>query len=125
MAKRAQVQPDWLDDLLLKWGRNLDSRSSFPTICPMFRERVGQVARSYEPTGYCEADYRQLEKAIERLEKRHLYVLKMYYKPWTLKEMRGCLVVEYGLVTERTWRNWLHEAAACLVADMERQKQAA
>lgn len=124
MAKRATVQPDWLDDLLLRWARNFESRSGFATICPMFRERIGKPARSYEPTGYCGADYRQLEIALKGLSDRHLLVVTMYYKPWTAKDIEPILMTEFG-VTDRTLRNWLHEAAACLVADMEKQREAA
>lgn len=125
MAKRAQVQPAWLDDLLLMWARRLPGRLGFASICPMFRERVAQPARSYEPTGYCDADYRQLEIAIGRLQERHRLVLTMYYKPWFADAAQADLKAKFGIVTDRTWRNWLHEAASFLVADMDKQKQAA
>jgi hypothetical protein len=125
MAKRAQVQPAWLDDLLLMWSRRFDVKLGFASICPMFRERVAQPARSFEPTGYCDADFNQLEAALGRLNDRHKLVLVMYYKPWRRKDAEAMLLAKFGQVTDRTWRNWLQEAAACLVADMERQKEAA
>lgn len=125
MARRAQVQPDWLDDMLLMWARRLPGRLGYPAICPMFRERVAQPARSYEPTGYCNADFSQLEAALGRLNDRHKLVLVMYYKPWAMEDAKAKLVQDYGTVTDRTWRNWLHDAAAALVADMEKQKEAA
>lgn len=123
MPKRATVQPDWLDDMLFKWGQRLPTRG-YPSVCPQFRERMGSPARSYEPTGYGDEDFRQLEAAIDRLDTRYRLVITAYYKPWTAKDIFDTLKGEYS-VTERTMRNWLHDAARLIAADMDKQQEVA
>lgn len=121
MAKRSTVEPLWLDDMLVIWGmRSVRDKLGYPAISPMFRERVGRPARSYEPTGYCGADFDQLQAAIDSLMPKHKLVIMRCFKPWS----RMAVEVElrqYG-VTERTWVNWLHEAAGLLAAHMDRMR---
>jgi hypothetical protein len=121
MARRSTVEPRWLDDMLVIWGmRSVRDKLGFPAICPMFRERVGQPARSYEPTGYCGSDFDQLQAAIDALMPRHKMVIARCFKPWTRLIMEEELQ-KFG-VSERTWVNWLHEAAAIIAADMDLMK---
>jgi hypothetical protein len=124
MSKRAAVKPEWLDAILLSWGRaRVPGVLGFPSESFMFKERVPTPARSYEPTGFCAIDYSELEAAIQRLDRKHQLVLVRCYKPWT------SLVIEdelrkYYTVGERTWCNWLHEAASLVSTDMLRAEDA-
>ena len=121
MSRRSTVEPRWLDDMLVIWGlRSVRDKLGFPPISPMFKERVGRPARSYEPTGYCGSDFDQLQAAIDALMPRHKLVIVRCFKPWA----RDAVEVElrqFG-VSERTWVNWLHEAAALVSADMDKMK---
>lgn len=120
MARRSTVKPDWLDDMLVIWGlRDVRSALGFPPISPMFRQRVGTPARSYEPTGYSDVDFDQLQTALDRLETKHKLVIMRCFKPWTARAVEDELRRLYD-VSERTWVNWLHEGAGLLAADMER-----
>lgn len=121
MSKRSTVEPRWLDDMLVIWGyRTVRDKLGFPSISPMFRERMGTAARSYEPTGYCGQDFDQLQTAIDALMPRHKLVVVRCFKPWARQAVEEELQ-KFG-VTERTWVNWLHEAAALIAADMDRMK---
>lgn len=121
MTRRATVDPVWLDRLLVGWGmRAVREALGFPPISPMFKERIQQKAESYEPTGYCWQDYTDLETAIDGLDMKYRLVLTRCYKPWTAKAMEAELDSFYG-VTDRTWRNWLHEAASILAAKLARK----
>jgi hypothetical protein len=124
MARKATVQPVWLDALLIAWGMSrVRAALGFPSESFMFKERIPSPARSYEPTGFCATDYRELEAAIERLEEKHQLVLIRCYKPWAARDVEAMLGERYD-VGDRTWRNWLHDAAALLAADMGRQQAA-
>jgi hypothetical protein len=123
MAKRAQVQPDWLDDMLRIWGKTSDKQTGWYGINPMLKSGIPTKAASYEPTGYCAHDFRQLEKAMESLEHRHKVVLVMHYKPAAVRaaeeELKG-----YGM-PRSVWIKWLHEAASLLAAKMGAMSDAA
>lgn len=120
MSRRATVEPAWLDAMLRAWGlHRVREALGFPSISPMFRERIPSQARSYEPTGYCRQDFTDLEEAIDSLDMKYRLVLTRCYKPWTATAMETELRAFFP-VTERTWRNWLHEAATQLTAKMLR-----
>lgn len=120
MAKRSTVRPDWLDDMLVIWGmRDVRSSLGYPPICPMFRERTEQPARSYEPTGYTGYQIDKLGECIDRLEVKHRLVIMRCFKPWTAKAIEDELRTLYD-VSERTWVNWLHDAARLVASDMDR-----
>lgn len=121
MSKRATVKPEWLDAMLVAWGMaGVRQALGFAAISPMFRERIPTPARSYEPTGFCGQDWRDLEAAIEALDDKHQLVLIRAYKPWAARDVESILAERYQ-VGERTWRNWLHEAADQLSASMTRK----
>lgn len=123
MAKRATVNPRWLDELLSIWGRTSDKHTGWYGVNPMLKSGIPMPAVSQEPTGYCAMDFRQLESAIESLELRHKLVLVRCYKPWTARavedELKG-----YGM-PQRVWVDWLHEAASLIESHMSRALDAA
>lgn len=120
MSKRATVEPAWLDAMLVAWGRiKVQQALGYPTESFMFKERVPMQAASHEPIGYCAIDFKELEAAIERLDEKYQLVVIRCYKPWTAVAIEAELRERFD-VTERTWRNWLHDAAALILADMRR-----
>ncbi len=120
MSRRATVQPYWLDAMLRNWGlRTVRAALGFPPVSPMFKERIPQQAQSFEPTGYCGQDFRELEEAIDSLDMRYRLVLTRCYKPWTAHAMETELDA-YFPADVRTYQRWLHEAAAQLANKLRR-----
>jgi hypothetical protein len=118
MSRRCTVQPPWLDAMLVAWGRHTVLEAlGYAPVSPMFKERVAAPARSYEPTGFCGQDWRDLEAAIDRREEKHKLVILRAYKPWTAGEVEIILKSRYA-VTERTWRNWLQEGASLIASEL-------
>jgi hypothetical protein len=109
--------------MLVQWGtRSLREQSNalgYPRICVMLKDGIPTSTPYYEPNEISKADYDQLQASIERLERKHQLVLIRAYRPWRAKEMEDELSVY--TVTSRTWLNWLHDAAALLLASMNRQ----
>ena len=79
----------------------------------MLAEGIPTRAESREPMGYSEDDFDDLQKAIDKLERKHHLVLVRCYRPWRAKEIE--IELRMYEVAERTWLRWLHEAAARLV----------
>lgn len=129
MAQHFRMEPRWLDDLLTLWIRHRLREATrglgFPSVNASCKENIPTQAESYEPTGYCGQDFRDLETAWEKLEHRHQCALKMVYMPWTRDAMQWEMSESYGQRTERTYRNWAHEAMAELASKMDRIKEAA
>lgn len=117
MPKRATVQPDWLDDMLSVWGRKSDTIRGWYAVNPTLRSGIPSAPASFEPTGYCRVDFRQLEEAIEALEHRHKVLLVMNFKPYLQKEAEAQMKC-YGM-PRIVWGKWLHEAAAILASRLE------
>lgn len=124
MARRATVEPRWLDSLLCKWGvRHLKEESGslgYPRKSPMFRDRVAIAACSFEPTGVAPWELDQLDEEINKLDRHHILALVRCYRPWSALHIQA----EMGAyqVSDRTWQRWLHDAAALLRAKMERKQ---
>jgi hypothetical protein len=130
MAKRATVDPAWLDAMLLSWGRiKVRDALGYPSESFMFKERVPSPARSFEPTGYSGQDFRELEAAMDRLMTQHKYAILHCYKPWTVESVRDAYAQEFGIfwntdAGKKKIQRLLHEAAAVLADDMDRQETA-
>lgn len=125
MSRRATVEPAWLDAMLVAWGMiRVRQALGFPSESFMFKERIPSPARSYEPTGYCGADFRDLETAMDALELPHKYAILHCYKPWTAESVRDAFSSEFGIhwATEggkRKVQRLLHEAAAIIRTRMD------
>lgn len=116
MSRRASVQPQWLDSMLMKWGRTMPALRGWYTMSPMFK---GSIPEKPVEKGAWELgpnDFDDLCQAIDKLEPKHRAVVFLYYKPWTAETQREVLL-PYR-VSERTWRNWLKDAAVLLEASM-------
>lgn len=118
MSRRAAVEPRWLDSMLTKWGRTMPALRGWYAMSPMFKGSIPNkpIERgAWELTG---ADFDDLTTAIDTLDPKFRAVIYLYYKPWTAETQREILL-PYR-VTERTWRNWLHEAASQIESQMGR-----
>lgn len=126
MSKRATVEPAWLDSMLMQWGRiKVREALGYPTESLMFKERVPSQARSYEPTGYCGADFSALEAALETLGTQHKYAILHCFKPWTAESVRDAFASEFGIHWcsdggKRKIQRLLHEAAELIRAHMDK-----
>lgn len=116
MSRRASVEPRWLDSMLSKWGRTMPALRGWYTMSPMFKGAIPERPIERGAWELTPADYDDLVAAIDALEAKHRAVIYLYFKPWTAETQRGVLE-PYG-VTERTWRNWLKDAAAIIEASM-------
>jgi hypothetical protein len=109
--------------MLAQWGiwcmyRDLGGMG-YPRICPMLKEGIPSTARSYEPTGVAPWELEVLDKEIAALEDKHRLVIMRCYRPGMIRAVEEHLTA-MGTV-ERTWRRWLHEAAAILAGKVERK----
>lgn len=106
--------------MLWQWGiRSLKMESGglgYPRVCPMLKEGIPTQARSFEPTGIAPWEMDMLEKAIDQLEWKYKLVLMRSFRPWMARTVEQELEA-LGTV-DRTWRRWLHEAAAILAQKM-------
>ena len=118
MARKPELHPAWLVGLLHQWAsrrRAEESRNvGWYKVCPMLKEGIPQRAESFEPTGYSGHDFRQLEAAMQPLDKRYLTAVVRYVRP---ERARG-LDAEYGYSTD-TWLRYLKAGLADLDAKME------
>lgn len=111
--------------MLIAWGMiRVRQALGFPSESFMFKERIPSPARSYEPTGYCAADFRDLEAAMATLGIQHKYAILHCYKPWTAESVRDAYATEYGIVWstdggKKKIQRLLHEAAGLLRAHMD------
>lgn len=122
---RKELEPRWLVGLLNQWARydakQLDKGLGFPSTCPMLRDGIPVRARSYEPTGYGDADMRDVHQAVERLNIRYRCAVMRYYRPWSRQAIDG----EWGAVHANVWAKWLHEAMREMESDLVRLRDAA
>lgn len=126
MAKRLEIKPDWLHRLLLAWAKRAIKQGSgplgYPSVCPMFSERVQAPQGSREPWDLTGDDLNEVALAIAELESKHRLAITRAYKPWTIPAISN-EVAAYG-VTDRTWTRWCHEAALQLGRKLERKTEA-
>lgn len=123
MAKRAMVQPRWLDGLLLKWGRTLPGCRGWYTVSPMLQSGIPASKPDYEPWDLQPKDFDDLVVALARLEdhdKRWFQAIRRAYKPHCARDAEEQLAPY--CVSDRSWRNWVHEGAAWLEREMSKAR---
>lgn len=123
MSKRAFIEPHWLDRLLHSWAlhsiKGSSSALGFPGVSSMFKERVQFKQGSKEPFQLTQDDYNDVSLAVSELSHKHRLAITRAYKPWTIKAIADEFVVYR--VTDRTWRNWCHDAARELAGKLARR----
>lgn len=102
--------------MLMKWGRTMPALRGWYTMSPMFKGSIPDKPVERGAWELTPNDFDELAAAIDALEPKYRAVVFLYYKPWTVEEQRSILL-PYR-VSERTWRNWLHEAAAQIESHM-------
>lgn len=89
MARRPDLQPEWLCSLLVNWGRHEFHSGSrmlgYPSICPMLKTGIPSQARSFEPTGYTMQDWSEVEAAIAELPQPQQLAVVRYCMPWRIQ----------------------------------------
>jgi hypothetical protein len=79
----------------------------------MLKEAIPQRAESFEPTGYSGYDVRQLDAAMNLIDKRQLAAVVRYVMP---EKARG-YDIEYSYSTD-TWLRYLRAGLLSLDAEM-------
>lgn len=118
MSRRATVNPDWLDRLLVRWGlRSLDDDGGgWPSVCPMLRDGIPTGrAGSADPFNFGSEDFEALERAIQALPEPQRLAITRAYKPWTAPSIDALMPA----LTD-TWLKRLKAAALTLAAAMAR-----
>ena len=124
MSRRGDsLQPRWLVSLLVVWGRReaYGRELGWYGVSPMLKAGIPIQARSYEPTGYADGDYAELEACLKRLEdsnRRQLLAVIRYCKPWTAR----AIDIEHPLDTD-TWLYHLKRGLAQLSTMMEESRR--
>ena len=120
MARKPTLGPDWLTGLLVQWGlRQLHSQSKglgYYSVNPMLRDGIPQPARSHEPTGYSDEDFRELECAIGLLPLEQQLAIARYCMPWRIR-----MIDEANPAHQTTWLYRLKQGLAVVAANMERK----
>lgn len=121
MPKPARLGPDWLTDLLYRWGKSQLDRSSkgigYYTVNPMLRDGIPQPAASHEPTGYSGQDYRDLERAVAELETIQQLAIARFCMPWRIRMIDA----EHEYMTTRRWLVELRAALELIDSAMSRK----
>lgn len=120
MARKPNLGPDWLTDMLVQWGKyQLRGQSKclgYYTVNPMLRDGIPQPARSHEPTGYSEQDFSQLEAAVGLLPTEQQLAIARYCMPWRIR-----MIDEANPAHQTTWLYRLKQGLAVVAAAMERK----
>jgi hypothetical protein len=126
MAKRSFIEPHWLDRLLHSWALH-SIRSGgplgYPSVSPMFMGRVQIKKGSREPFELNQDDYNDVSIAVAELAHKHRLAITRAYKPWAAASINAEMAVYQ--VSDRTWRRWVHEAAAELAGKLSRRVDSA
>ena len=103
MARRPQLEPAWLIGLLNAWARHSHKDHTrglgWYSASPMLKGGIPVRARSYEPMGYCEADYTAVYEALQGLDLMPRMAVGRYFKPWA----RSAIEAEF----QRSADQWL------------------
>jgi hypothetical protein len=122
MARKPQLEPRWLIGLLNQWAlRSLHGQSrclGYYTISPMLRDGIPVQARSYEPTGYGDADFLDAQGAINGLALMRRLAVMRYFKPWAKANIDS----EFKRDND-TWMYHLRQALMELEIELDRKRQ--
>ena len=115
MSRRATVQPDWLDRMLIQWGLStLRAQRGWYSVNPMLKAGIPRPTVAPDLWDITPGDYRELEAHIRALEEQHQAAILRAYRPWTARTIEEL----HPAATAGAWHRWLHAAAQRLVAQM-------
>lgn len=87
-----RLEPEWIGELVSMAAKDdwSDATSSldYPTVSPMFRKLMPEMAESDDVTGYSSAEMRACKAAIEWLSQNHpeeYAALAWEFQPWKRK----------------------------------------
>lgn len=120
MSRKPTLEPRWLVGLLSAWARRTsrDKGLGYPTLCPMLKDGVPGRVRSYEPTGYGDADLKDIDQAVSQLDVMRRLAVMRYFKPW----MARAIDAEVKRDTD-TWLYHLKLALAELAQVLDRKRE--
>lgn len=117
MSRPAALEPRWLVGLLNAWAKRSMSEQTrglgWHSICPMLQSGIPGRARSYEPTGYSDADHVATLHAVNLLPMEQRMAVARYFKPWA----KASIEAEFRL-SDDTWMRRLREAMAFLESEL-------
>jgi len=120
MSRKPTLEPRWLVGLLHQWAmRSLHSEDrglGYPSICAMLKDGIPGRVHSYEPTGYGDADFKDIDNAVAQLTLMRRLAVSRYYKPWTVRAIDA----EIGRDTD-TWLYHLKQAMTVLAKELDRK----
>lgn len=107
--------------MLVRWGTAgpYNALLGYYRVNPMLRSGIPTTSEVQDPFEVSPQEMERLDKAIQELEERYKLVIIRAYMPWKAKSVEGILS-SMG-TCDRTWRRWLHEAAAGLASKMQRE----
>jgi len=124
MSKRFDVYPSYMGNLLRDWARRLFVESmyrvtrGYPSKTAFIALRVDGQAREVPLWNSTPEELDTLDRFINQLETRHVMALNWAFVSHRERSSETWLM-STGTVS-RTWRRWVHEAAAELHGKWER-----
>jgi hypothetical protein len=120
MSRRPELEPRWLIGLLNQWALRISRDQAkglgYYTINPMLRDGIPGRVRSYEPTGYSDVDFLDVQNAVEQLDVMRRLAVMRYFKPWS----RNAIDAEVSRDPD-TWMYHLRIALERLQVDLQRK----
>lgn len=118
---KPQLEPGWLVGLLNQWAlRSVREQSrsiGWYGINPMLKDGIPVRARSYEPTGYGDADFKDINNAVFQLDYMRRLAIVRYFKPWA----RAAVDAEIARDND-TWMYHLKIAMETLARQLDRDR---
>lgn len=125
MSRKPTLEPRWLVGLLNAWARRTSREKGlgYPTLCAMLKDGIPGRVRSYEPTGYGDADLKDIDQAVSQLDVMRRLAVMRYFKPWMARAIDA--EYSYAASVPNMWATLLREALAMLETKLARLKEGA
>lgn len=122
MPRQPDLQPLWLVSLLVNWGRHVRRRElgglGYYSVNPMLKDGIATPARSYDPTGYTDGDWRSVDQTILKLQPVHQVAIIRYVMP----EKAVAIQAEWGYSSD-SWLRHLRSAFVLFQGHWEREAE--
>lgn len=120
--RKPALEPRWLVGLLNSWAiRSLYGQTKglgYYRVNPMLKDGIPGQARSYEPTGYSDVDYKDAETAINQLDLMRRLAVMRYFKPWAKANIDSEVRRDND-----TWMYHLKAALVVLTVELDRKRE--